>query len=139
MFKTTVSSVYGFETRGIFSCKHPCCFVSVSLSVTQKHLTVKLYTSTNHKVTQTCAAPPQEAGERIRACKREACGPEQAAALNLDAPEEVGRLLFEDMRLQPPPGAVTISKRSGRPKYSTKVCGFLATCPGQACVRVDSR
>lgn len=63
----------------------------------------------------------QEAGERIRACKREACGAEQAAALNLDAPEEVGRLLFEDMRLQAPPGAVTVSKRSGRPKYSTKV------------------
>lgn len=63
----------------------------------------------------------QEAGQRIRASKREACGAEQAAALNLDAPEEVGRLLFEDMKLQPPPGAVTVSKRTGRPKYSTKV------------------
>lgn len=65
----------------------------------------------------------QDVAQRIRACKEAACGAEQAAALNLDAPEELARLLYEDMALVPPPSAVSVSKRTGRKKYSTKVWG----------------
>ncbi len=68
----------------------------------------------------------KEMASRIRAFKEAACGAEQAAALNLDAPEELARLLFEDMALVPPPCAVSVNKRTGRKKYSTKVCIWVS-------------